>query len=62
MLMKLFLKQGRTRWVDHNEARMLQREGQVICVLEIRNEEIAEFQRCHTIMNDHPSPRISLPD
>jgi hypothetical protein len=61
MLMKLSLTKGRTKWVDQHEARMLQREGQVICVLVIRNDEPAEFPPFCSIKNDYCSACVSLP-
>lgn len=62
MLMKLSLRKGGTKWVDHNEARMLQRQGQVICVLATKNEELAEFPPFCSMRNDYCSSCISLPD
>ncbi len=62
MLMKLSLRKGRTKWVDHNEARMLQRQGQVVCVLAIRNKEPDEFPTFHSVRNDYCASCVSLPD
>jgi hypothetical protein len=61
MLMKLSLTKGRTKWVDPNEARELQMQGQVICVLDIKNEELAEFPTFCSISNDYRVSCVSLP-
>jgi hypothetical protein len=61
MLMKLSLTRGRTKWVDQQEARLLQREGEVICVLAIRNEDLAEFPSTCRMRDDQCSSCSVLP-
>ena len=60
MQMKLSLVEGRTKWVDHNEARMLQRQGQVVCVLAVKDEQPVEFPPFCTMRNDYCSSCVSL--
>ena len=60
MQMKLSLVKGRTKWVDHNEARMLQRQGQVVCVLAVKDEQPVEFPPFCTMRNDYCSSCVSL--
>jgi hypothetical protein len=62
MLMKLSLTNGRTKWVDHNEARMLQGRGQVICVLAMKDEQPVEFPPFCSMRSDYCSSCVSLPD
>ncbi len=38
-MFKVYLKNGVERWVDKREARLLQGKGQVVCVLEMKDEE-----------------------
>ncbi len=60
MLMKLSLtRAGRNGWIQRSQE--LQMQGQVICVLDIKNEELAEFPTFCSIRNDYRVPVFPFP-
>lgn len=62
-MFNVYLKSGEKRWVSRREARLLQRKGQVVCVLEIRSEalESENLYFCGA-KNDFRSTHGSLQD
>lgn len=38
-MLNLCLKNGKTKWVNRQEARLLQRQGQIVCVLDMEDDD-----------------------
>ncbi len=63
-MFNVYLKSGEKRWVSRREARLLQRKGQVVCVLEIRAEAPLESENLYlcSAKNDFCSAPGSFQD